>query len=512
VPTAIVIVLGVLAIASIGGKQPQRREPAALRQKGFRPVPVIMVVLDEFPVASIMNRAGNVDRRLFPNFRRLKEDSVWFRNTAAVGTFTKYAIPALLTGKHQEPGSPVETYPSNIFTLLGDAYSIHTIEPLPGICPPELCNARVPAEIAPGINRQLGPFAGYDRGANFAAFLETIEVADEPRFYFLHLVIPHSPWRYLPSGQLYLDGEPIPGQVDIPGPGRGWVDDKWLVTQAFQRHLLQVRLVDKMIGALIRRLKTLNLYRKSALIVTADHGLGFKPGLPKRVIVQKTAGDLTAVPFFLKRPYRRAGRVSDAPVETTDIVPTIADMLNLSDVWRDVDGMSALGGSIPRDRVRVVNGIELEPRGREKYALVERKYRWFASGGDRVDLHRTGPGRSDVLVGRPLEELAIASGGDAIAYVKTPQRFRSVTPDADPFPALLHGRVRATEGGPVEIAVAVNGRIAAVTRSFLDREVTRFYCVLPPSAFDEPPNRLELFVVEDVQRGTLSALEIRPSE
>jgi hypothetical protein len=507
--STILVVLGVLAFGSSGEKAPPQAGSATLHQRTFRHVPVVMVVFDEFPVASLMNTNGNIDGALFPSFRRLQEDSIWFRNATAVATFTKYAVPALLTGQYQEPTSSPETYPANIFTILGDAYGIHTIEPLPGICPSDLCDSGAPNRIGSQLQEELGAFANYDRGANFAAFLEKIEAVDEPRFYFLHLVIPHSPWRYLPSGRRYPESEPIPGQVELPGPGRGWIDDKWLVTQAFQRHLLQVRLVDKMVGTLIHRLKRLNLYRKSALIVTADHGLAFEPGFPKRVVEKKTIGDLTAVPLFVKPPYRAPGRISDVPVETTDIVPTIADLLNLSDVWRGIDGTSALDGSIEPTRVRTVNGIEVDPGGSEKYTLVRQKYRSFASRGDRLDLFRTAPGRGERLIGRSIDELSVASPDGQTAYVKNGRRFRKTTPNAEPFPAILQGTINGAGQRRVKVAVAVNGRIAAVTRSFDDRGTARFYCMLPPKAFGKPPNELELFLVEDVAAGTLSMLTMK---
>jgi hypothetical protein len=98
VATTILIVLGVLAFGSSGEKARPRAGSAALHQRTFRHVPVVMIVFDEFPVASLMDVDGNIDGALFPNFRRLQQDSIWFRNATAVATFTEYAVPALLTG------------------------------------------------------------------------------------------------------------------------------------------------------------------------------------------------------------------------------------------------------------------------------------------------------------------------------------------------------------------------------------------------------------------------------
>jgi hypothetical protein len=155
-----------------------------------------------------------------------------------------------------------------------------------------------------------------------------------------------------------------------------------------------------------------------------------------------------------------------------------------------------------------VNGFELDSEGSEKYALVRQKYGSFASHGGRIDLFRTGPGRAERLIGQTVDELSVAAAGGESANVKNGQRFRKTTRSAEPFPAILQGTINGAGQRRVKVAVAVNGKIAAVTRSFDHRGITRFYCMLPPKAFGKPPNELELFLVEDVA-GTLSPLEMK---
>ena len=50
-----------------------------LRQTSSLPVPVVVVVLDELPVASLMDGLGRVDAATFPNFGRLARRSTWYR-------------------------------------------------------------------------------------------------------------------------------------------------------------------------------------------------------------------------------------------------------------------------------------------------------------------------------------------------------------------------------------------------------------------------------------------------
>ncbi len=48
------------------------------------PSPVVMVVFDEFPVASIVDRQGEIQEEHFPNLARLADDGTWFRNAVAL--------------------------------------------------------------------------------------------------------------------------------------------------------------------------------------------------------------------------------------------------------------------------------------------------------------------------------------------------------------------------------------------------------------------------------------------
>jgi len=57
---------------------------------GDRP-PVVMIFLDEFPLASLLDSNGRVDRRVFPNFASLAEHSTWYRNATDVSGFTPWA-------------------------------------------------------------------------------------------------------------------------------------------------------------------------------------------------------------------------------------------------------------------------------------------------------------------------------------------------------------------------------------------------------------------------------------
>lgn len=174
-----------------------------------------------------------------------------------------------------------------------------------------------------------------DRAALFAQFLDSVTVTDKPTVHFLHSLLPHMPWEFLPSGKRYQRRKIL----GLDSKKEKWGEDDWLVVQGYQRHLLQVGFVDKLVGDLLTRLKAIDLYDQSLIVITADHGVSFWPNESRKGASPAHLQDILGVPLFIKAPYQREGVVSDRPVKAIDIVPTMADILGISLPW-PVDGRS----------------------------------------------------------------------------------------------------------------------------------------------------------------------------
>ncbi|MGE4093018.1 MAG: sulfatase-like hydrolase/transferase, partial [Candidatus Binatia bacterium] len=352
-------------------------------------VPVVMVVFDEFPVTSLMDEARRIDAIRYPNFALLARDATWFRNATTVHGNTLAAVPAILSGRYPKSVSfpTAQGYPQTLFTLLGGSYALNVIEPYTALCPEFLCehyrheepldqrlvllfsdlslvylHIVLPEELTtslPAVTQTWEDFAGKagtalneitrertaleekaiaalrDREAVFSRFVHSITVTDKPTVHFLHSMLPHIPWEFLPSGKRY-QGSDIPG-LNIKK--EEWGEDEWLVMQGYQRHLLQVGFVDKLVGDLLTRLKELGLYDDSLIVITADHGASFWPRESRRGASSAHFHDIAGVPLFIKKPYQREGVLSDVPLQTIDILPTVADILGIQLSW-SVDGRS----------------------------------------------------------------------------------------------------------------------------------------------------------------------------
>ncbi len=350
---------------------PDTPQGAAL-ESGKTETSIVMVVFDELPLQSLLDRQGGIDSLRFPSFAELAEDATWYRNAATVSPSTQYAVPAMLTGNLPEPGRTAHPtradYPDNLFTWLRNSHRINVFESTTHLRPTppgrESANAQslsrllvdvfliylhfvLPEDLVYGIPDIRYGWAwrlGHPV-QQFEAFLESIPGPDEPGLHFIHVQIPHVPWAYFPSGKRYRYG----GDMSLFGKRGLWTRDEVLVTLAYQRHLLQVGFADRLLGRLLRKLKADDLYDRSLLIIASDHGVSFQPGGSRRAMTEANFKNILNVPLLIKAPHQNEGRVSDRPTRTTDILPSIADLLRVPAPW-PTHGIPVTETEIPENR------------------------------------------------------------------------------------------------------------------------------------------------------------------
>lgn len=517
------------------------------------PVPIVMVVFDEFPLASLLDRSGDIDAKAYPNFARIAREATWFRNATTVDISTDHAVPAILSGRYSRRGTlPVlRDHPRNLFTLLGDQYAIHSWEPITQLCPVKLCpdqstsgflatwrltahdlsvvsgHVLLPADLTrglPAIDQGWSGFAGRQpagtdprcagslarcgslnapvawvdrRRPELEAFLDSLgDRSARPTLHFVHTLFPHQPWQYLPTGQQYTSS------ISTPGLFRGeWEADDWLVTQGYQRHLLQVGMADRFIGRLRRRLRAEGSYDRVLVVITADHGASFRSGQPFRGLRSDNFGSLGAVPLFIKPPGGKRGGVDDRPVESIDILPTIAEVLDEPALAEGSQGASLFSGPGPRRERKLIRALGVPFRfpadGTALRQVAERKFELFGSFDGSVNPYDVAPSGTAQLLGRSVGPVAQAQG--IRGRIDDPQRYERVEPTAAAVPNLVTGRLTGEleSSDPVRVAVAVNGRIAAVTQASSDSPgAVVFSALLPPSALREGANEVQLLLVE----------------
>ena len=214
---------------------------------------VVLLVMDEFPGDSLLDASRRIDPVRYPNFAALAGDGTWFRNAFSVYDSTTKAVPLILDGMRRAPGSSADRrdHPRSIYDMFArHRYRIVDSEEATALCPPSICRGgrtRRPA-IIPNL------LSG--RPERFDRWVRSIGPG-RPTLWVKHLLLPHGPYIYLPSGARTRPAprDLLPGMNSVPG-----FDDEFLTRHNEQRYLLQLGFADRLLGRLVRRLKQQGIY------------------------------------------------------------------------------------------------------------------------------------------------------------------------------------------------------------------------------------------------------------
>ena len=518
--------------------------------------PIVFVVFDELPTNSIQRPDGSIDERRYPSFAALGAGADWYVRALTTSSQTQKAIPTLLTGKlpRSDANAHYNAHPANLLTWLGrGGYRVVAYEAFSLLCPPAVCEAPPPAArmarlaavaddlgvvyghlllpptLRTGLPEVDQTWTGFRDRRRPGEQAENTErrglhqdvprVVDNfllelerhrnrrPALYFLHLNLPHVPFRYLPSGREYVPaGAPvIPPGLDDPQVG----EDEWLYIQGLQRHLLQVGYADRVLGRIVDRLRGIGLYDRALIVVTADHG--FRAGALRHAPTEADFEELLEVPLFVKRPGQQEGRVVEHVVQTIDILPTIAAALAAEPPW-EVDGR--LLGDTSERKLTVccyspptpsTLSFRTDPVRRQR--TLDRLHRLFGAdaaspaGSYPFDgVFAAGP-RPDLL-GRPAADLVAEltngeSSRDVRAILTARHSYEDVSPGSGFVPSLVGGRIEPDVASGTELAVAVDGIVRATTETFTHGGASRFSALVHERWLPAGSRRIEIYAIED---------------
>ena len=327
-----------------------------------------------------------------------------------------------------------------------------------------------------------------DRPRVFRNFLRAIQPTRRPTLYYLHSLLPHAHYVYLPSGQVYSVDYGLNGLTK-----ETWSSDEWAATQSYQRYLLQVGFVDTLLGQLITQLKAADLYEKSLIVITADHGVSFRPHDNRRSVTKTNFADIMTVPLFIKAPFQQQGEILDHNVETIDILPTIADILGIKLPW-PVDGGSAFSPE-PRAGTEKASSIStqiaLDRFDTAVREAVKRQTQLFPP--DTSVLPKAAPSG---LVGQPIQDLPMNEDVNLAITIDQSARLAQVDLEAQFLPAHITGTLHSEEF--IFIALALNGTVRAITRPWpfaVKGRYGRWSALLDPQFFQSGKNTVEAFGV-----------------
>ncbi len=521
-------------------------------------LPIVIVVFDELPMSSLQRRDGSIEERRFPSFAALAAGSDWYTRAVTAGLQTAKAIPALLTGRLPRVDSTAHyrDHPSNLFSWLANrgGYRVVAHETVSHLCPSPICGEtqgspwrQLPGAaddltivyghllLPPALRanlpsvshtwtgfRPLGTSQSRDRrraGGGVlnqdvpqlvADFLERIASGTRgPTLYYLHLNLPHRPWKYLPNGNEYTPaGTPIsPAGFERPTLS----NDEQRAIHGLQRHLLQVGYADRVLGQVLDQLKAEGIFDRALVVVTADHGHSFRPGQRRRSPSETNVEDVLEVPLFVKRPGQTEGTTFHHLVQTIDVVPTIAAELGAQPPWT-VDG-KPLDDHSPRE-IRVccfndgdaVRAFQTDPVRRQQ--TLDRQARLFGEQAtdERHNFGQSAPDASEAtpsvtlsenpfrgvftagprpdLLGRAAEDLTRNTTGvdhpvaGATAFLAGESAYRDVRPETRFVPSLVSGKIEPEIPAGIQLAITVDGTVRATAGTFTHNGESRFAALI----------------------------------
>jgi hypothetical protein len=507
--------------------------------------PVVLLVLDEFPLTSLLRADGSINEVRYPRFAALARESTWFRNAASESEYTSVSVPTILTGiVGDEDDVPfLRDHPRNLFTLFGAGHPVNAYEVLTDLCPPDVC-ARGPGQSLrqalddasvvyrhrvlpealrsglPDIDSSWGNFgdgivgdvpasdttvptnaAGEpDRAARLRSIARTSDggrdgqaralvrqidlIGEAPSINVIHVALPHHPYVLTPWGTVNSDGYRaawVPTKPSDPGY-------EFITREVRAHQALQVGAVDTMVGHLVDRLKASGAWEAATVVITSDHGVDLTPpgGLTRKP-APDNADELFRIPLFVKAPGQTEGEVRDDPASTADVLPSVVDVLGIETDWR-FDGHSLFDGSEPRFRRRVTSDVKAASEVAARQAAL------FPRGDGWDDLAAVGV--AEDLVGRRVSEFQVGAPSDLSVTLDRRDLLAGLSVDSGLVPYTLRGALRGSEATPPELAVALNGTFAGTLGGYRPDGDVWLFSGLMANYFVDGANDVAAYQVE----------------
>ncbi|MFK8012194.1 MAG: sulfatase-like hydrolase/transferase [Marinicellaceae bacterium] len=470
--------------------------------------PVFIFLLDEFPLVSILKSEEMVDQSRFPNISKLMKHATWYNKATTISSATDMAVPAIISGispKNANNRMPIhDQYPDNLFSLFSSTHHINAIENNSRMCPQSLCKPLIKDPIKLLIEDVLVTFGHYilpikkksklppindrwvgflrelknenekkyafsDRLNMFNKFVESFEMYPENTLHFLHILLPHAPWRILPDESLYafyeVDG--VAGQMEKNDPSASfahqWNNDEWATDLSWRRHLLQIGAVDSLIGKALNRIKKLGLYDEATIIILSDHGSAFVPGLSRRYAHDENIIDIAGIPLIIKYPNQKTAITDNQLASNIDILPTLLDIFSLNKGEENIDGISLISKKKRQQSNPVYQENQTITKLPENYMLriksrLEEMRLLFP--GDGWDGVYQATNKTDLL-NLDINDLHINQTIAGAITLLNANLFSRIKKSSKYIPAYYRIKSELEEAKSNEILVAVNGKIVS---------------------------------------------------
>jgi len=463
--------------------------PAAQAVAASQP-PVVMLIMDEFSGPSLEGPSGALRRDRFPHLADFADTATWYPRASTSADATLAAVPSLLTGIDQEGWL---TPNQSLFQMLRQTHRLIHFEgfsDIDGLC--TSCPAapkpqmRLGGMMIRGIDEQAASVRG-----TLGAIRALRKHSKRPPLWTAHILLPHGPYRFLPSGDQAIQSQ----LTTFPGLGENkrWGPDVHIPVLSQQRFLLQGKYMDRLVGELKQDLIRGGWWKKSLVIIAADHGASFHPNTSRRVIEERSFASIANVPLLIKYPGQRRAVVDRGSAQLTDVVPTIAAVTGKTVGWPTV-GLN-LKGRRPNREVNVFRADDLTWNAHSWAQFVAQRQEEVDQWNSRFpgSAADTWIGPDASLRGRLVDRLSIHSSSSSSAKIERADTWLKAEPRSGFLPVLVGAVLKGVPAGSPLVA-SLNGRIVTSGYSYRNGSRIEATLMLPASSLKRGHNRVRLLL------------------
>jgi hypothetical protein len=494
------------------------------------PTPVYIIVFDEFSGLTLQTKTRVLDKKRYPNWAALLDDSDYFPNALTTNTITNKAIPSILTGNSSDENGllsannllatfasmgPINSYSKVVPADLNTFESWKSIETfstdLLTIYFHLLTHKEWAEEYLGTIPETWANFGLFKSKSNWSfygasSFDPWISMAIESgtSFNFLHILFPHGPYGMTPSGKSSWAPSEI---LEKSKTKENFEASQTYINVVYHSYMLQAAYTDKMIGQFITELKRKGIYKKSLIIVTADHGVSYdKTGVSRRQLkTRESWANIISVPLIIKYPQSDQGRTVNTVVTSLDIVPTIFSVLGINPVWKtDGENLDKLIKPYSKS-VQFVPQIETYKDSLASIfsSSLEKKYALFGEGislSDRL-VNYTNHSDYDRLLGSDISDFNRHKSSQFSAFYNgnTPSDNEMVDQSGNLFSGTFDGVLLEDNkpiNGKVLIAVLNNTVVAISETSKVKNKDGAFAFGITEGAWKSTGNDFNLYALD----------------
>ena len=337
---------------------------------GMNDTPVFLLVFDELSGLTLQNLKGQLDASRFPGFAEMAAQADYFPNALTADYRTEISVPSIASGNLRigdksglaQGENLIELFQSiksvyaqstvlsadlmsnqntNLKSLISDLTTLYIhilshqdwIEDKIGVIPQtwkgfgKFFKTKAQEDAKYALNPHARQFIDWVENVSYS------EVSNQ--FNFLHIQFPHVQYTMTAMGKPVFNNEGIFNSSKIK---ETFSSNQSLLNVIYHNYMQQSVYTDRLIQKFIRMLKNKNLFDKSLIIVTSDHGVSYgKKGINRRVPVNKDSWkNIVSVPLLIKYPYQKEGRINSSFVTTLDLSTTILNVTGIDSPWKSV--------------------------------------------------------------------------------------------------------------------------------------------------------------------------------